>query len=256
MHKCKASCNMAAGHRINRKVAINDKDSPDGSEVFNFKPNMVELPAQSSNNDAGKTEPDEDCSLGYTSTKAMGDPNCEVSPFSFLQKWHDILTLIRHPVELLRVITLPIFTPSFRRRMNISNPTLVQKMLVIFANSVGKRHQLFAGCLHWQNCQCSAKASPQKISSSKVMGLCCIHILHGKCNNDTLCLYHANNLVFRHKDHFKLYEDHCKKLNIPLYPYAIHPNTPSALNRYYRFIIYNIAMTLLILLPVKEVLTM
>lgn len=100
------------------------------------------------------------------------------------------------------------------------------------------------------------KASPQRISSSKVAGLRCVRTLHGRCNNDTLRLYHANNLVFRHKDHFKLYEDHCKKLNIPLHPRAIPANTPSALNRYYRVIIYDIATTLLISLPVKEVLTM
>ena len=81
MHKRKASRNMAAGRRINRKVAIDDNDSTDGSEVSDFEPDIVELPAQSSDNDAGDTEPDEDGGLGYASTKAMGDADREVSPF-------------------------------------------------------------------------------------------------------------------------------------------------------------------------------
>jgi hypothetical protein len=83
-HKRKASRGMAAGCHINHKVAVNDKGSSDGSETSDYKPNVAELPAASSDKDASKTEQDEDTDIGYVSTKAMGDADCEVSVFSYL----------------------------------------------------------------------------------------------------------------------------------------------------------------------------
>jgi hypothetical protein len=77
---------MAAGRRINRKVA-DDEGSTDGSELseYEFEVEVEELPA-SSDNDAGNTEPDEDAHIGYADTKAMADADREVSLLSFLQK--------------------------------------------------------------------------------------------------------------------------------------------------------------------------
>ena len=84
-HKHKASRGMAAGCRINRKVAVDDKGSSDGSETSNYEPDVAELPAASSDKDAGETEQDEDTDIGYASTKAMGDADHEVSVFSYLR---------------------------------------------------------------------------------------------------------------------------------------------------------------------------
>ena len=85
VHKRKASHTMAAGRRINRKVA--DKGLSDGSEVSDYEPDIAELPATSSDNGAGDTEPEpdeDDDDIGYASTKAMGDADREVSLFSSL----------------------------------------------------------------------------------------------------------------------------------------------------------------------------
>ncbi|KAN0113659.1 hypothetical protein V8E52_007458, partial [Russula decolorans] len=79
MHKHKASRTMAAGRSINRKVAIDDNGSTDGSEVSDYEPDVVELPPASSDNEAGETKPDEEADIGYTSTKAMGDADREES---------------------------------------------------------------------------------------------------------------------------------------------------------------------------------
>jgi hypothetical protein len=86
MHKRKASrsISMAAVRRNNRKVVVDDKGPTDGSEISDYEPDVAELPATSSDNEAGDTEPDEDSDIGYVSTKAMGDADREVSPFSFL----------------------------------------------------------------------------------------------------------------------------------------------------------------------------
>ena len=75
---------MAAGHHINRKVTIDDKGSSDGSETSDYEPDVAELPAASSDKDAGKTKQDEDTDISYASTKAMGDADHEVSVFSYL----------------------------------------------------------------------------------------------------------------------------------------------------------------------------
>ena len=85
-HKCKASRGMAAGCCINCKVAINDKGSSDGSKTSDYEPDVAELPAASSDKDAGETEQDEDTNIGYASTKAMGDADREVSVFSSLRR--------------------------------------------------------------------------------------------------------------------------------------------------------------------------
>ena len=83
MHKRKASSSMRAGRHINRKVAVNDKGSTDGSKIDNYKPNVAEHPATASDNEADEadTKPEEDTNLAYASTKAMGDADCEVSLF-------------------------------------------------------------------------------------------------------------------------------------------------------------------------------
>ena len=85
-HKRKASCGMAAGRCINHKVTIDDKGSSDGSETSDYKPDVAELPAASSDKDAGETEQDKDTDIGYASTKAMGDADREVSVFSYLHR--------------------------------------------------------------------------------------------------------------------------------------------------------------------------
>ena len=85
-HKRKASRGTAAGCRINRKVAVDDKGSSDGSETSDYEPDVAELPAASSDKDAGETEQDEDTDIGYASTKAMGDADHEVSVFSYLRR--------------------------------------------------------------------------------------------------------------------------------------------------------------------------
>ena len=79
----KASLSLTGCH-INCKVAVNDKGSSNGSETSDYKPDVAELPAASSNKDAGETEQDKDTNIGYASTKAMGDADCEVSVFSSL----------------------------------------------------------------------------------------------------------------------------------------------------------------------------
>ena len=86
-HKRKASRTMAAARRINRKVAVDEEGSEgstDVSEISDFEPDVVELPATSSDIEAGDTEPDEDTDIAYASTKAMGDADREVSLFSSL----------------------------------------------------------------------------------------------------------------------------------------------------------------------------
>ena len=74
---------MRAGRCINRKVAVNDKGSTDGSEIDDYEPNVAEHPATASDNEANgaDTEPEEDTNLAYASTKAMGDADHEVSLF-------------------------------------------------------------------------------------------------------------------------------------------------------------------------------
>ena len=42
----------------------------------------------------------------------------------------------------------------------------------------------------------------------------------------------ANNMTSRHQDHFTVYKDHCKKLNIAMHHHATRANTGSALNGY------------------------
>jgi hypothetical protein len=83
-HKRKASGSMGAGRRINRKVAVNDEGSTDGSEIDDYEPNVAEHPATASDNEAD-TEPEEDTDLAYACTKAMGDADREVSLFSSLR---------------------------------------------------------------------------------------------------------------------------------------------------------------------------
>ena len=68
-HKHKASHGMAAGCHINRKVAVNDKGSSNGSKTSDYEPNVAELPAASSDKHAGETEQDKDTDIGYASTK-------------------------------------------------------------------------------------------------------------------------------------------------------------------------------------------
>lgn len=78
---------MAAACCINRKVVVNEEGtegSTDVSEISNFEPNVVELPATSSDIEAGDTEPDEDTNITYESTKAIGVADREVSLFSSL----------------------------------------------------------------------------------------------------------------------------------------------------------------------------
>jgi hypothetical protein len=77
-HKRKASGGMAAGRRINRKVAVDDEGSTDGGEINDYKPHIAEHPATTSDDEAGDTKPDD---LAYVSTKAMGDADCEVRLF-------------------------------------------------------------------------------------------------------------------------------------------------------------------------------
>ena len=74
---------MRAGCCINRKVAVNDKGSTDGSEIDGYEPNVAEHPATASDNEANEanTKPEEDTNLAYASTKAMGDADHEVSHF-------------------------------------------------------------------------------------------------------------------------------------------------------------------------------
>jgi hypothetical protein len=77
-HKRKAFGGMAAGRLINRKVAIDDEGSTDGGEINDYKPDIAEHLAMTSDDEAGDTEPDV---LAYASTKAMGDADCEVRLF-------------------------------------------------------------------------------------------------------------------------------------------------------------------------------
>ena len=77
-HKRKASSSMAAGCRINRKVAVNDEGSTDGIEINDYKPDVAEHPATTSDDKAGDTEPEQHTNLTYASTKAMGDADREV----------------------------------------------------------------------------------------------------------------------------------------------------------------------------------
>ena len=74
-HKCKASGGMAAGRRINRKVAVDDEGSTDGGEINDYEPDIAGNPVMTSDDEAGDTEPD---NLAYASTKAMGDADREV----------------------------------------------------------------------------------------------------------------------------------------------------------------------------------
>jgi hypothetical protein len=77
-HKCKAFGGMAAGRRINRKVAVDDEGSTDSGEIDDYEPNIAKHPATTSDDKAGDTEPDD---LAYASTKAMGDAYREVRLF-------------------------------------------------------------------------------------------------------------------------------------------------------------------------------
>jgi hypothetical protein len=77
-HKHKASSSMAAGHHINCQVAVDGKGSTDGSEINDYKPDVAEHPATTSDDKADDTEPEEDTNLTYASTKAMGDTDHEV----------------------------------------------------------------------------------------------------------------------------------------------------------------------------------
>jgi hypothetical protein len=83
MHKRKASSSIGAARCINRKVAVNDKGSTDGSKINDYEPDVAEHPATASDNEAD-TKPEEDTDLAYASTKAMGDADREVSLFSSL----------------------------------------------------------------------------------------------------------------------------------------------------------------------------
>jgi hypothetical protein len=193
MHKRKASRTMVAERHINRKVAIDDNGSTDGSEVSDYKPDVVELPPASSDNEAGETEPDEEADIGYASTKAMGDADREVS-ISFLQKLHDISTSVRNLADMSRLIALPIFTPSSIRKMNMSTPTSVQKRRVIFVKSVGKClsviNSLLIICADKTH-NLVQKVYLQGITSSKVACLHCVCTFHGRSNTGTQHLYHC-----------------------------------------------------------------
>jgi hypothetical protein len=70
-----------------------------------------------------------------------------------------------------------------------------------------------------------------------------------------LLYINANGVTSRHQDHFTVYENHCKKLNIPMHPRATPASKSSALNRY-SYLILNITEYLLISHLVKEVSTM
>jgi hypothetical protein len=84
-HKRKASSGLPAARRINPKVADDDIEVTDGSEISDYMPKVAEAaeqPPASSDFEAGDTEPDDD--IGYELTKAMGDADHDVSPFSSL----------------------------------------------------------------------------------------------------------------------------------------------------------------------------
>jgi len=67
-----------------------------------------------------------------------------------------------------------------------------------------------------------------------------------------LCRYViANDMTFRHQDHFKVYKEHCLKLNISIHPRATPANTCSALNRYHPSVAYDIT-TMLLMLPLSQ----
>ena len=66
-HKRKASSGMAAGRRINHKVAVNDKGSTDGGEIDDCEPDIAKHPATTSDDEADDTEPDD---LAYEPTGA------------------------------------------------------------------------------------------------------------------------------------------------------------------------------------------
>jgi len=76
-HKRKASQGIAApGRHINHKVADDNKESSDSSEISDYEPNVAEaviLPAESSDIEVGDMEPEDDSDTGFTATKAMGD---------------------------------------------------------------------------------------------------------------------------------------------------------------------------------------
>ena len=86
MHKRKASSGTAASRRVNRKVTANsdDEGSTDSNESDDYKPNVAEHPATTSDGEGRDTKPDEDFDLACASTKAMGDVDHEVSLCSSL----------------------------------------------------------------------------------------------------------------------------------------------------------------------------
>jgi hypothetical protein len=70
----------------------------------------------------------------------------------------------------------------------------------------------------------------QGTTSSKVVCLLCAPTLHGTVPIQYIYTI-ANDATSRHQDHFTVYEDHCKKLDIPMHPRATRDNSSSGLNR-------------------------
>jgi hypothetical protein len=58
-------------------------------------------------------------------------------------------------------------------------------------------------------------------------------------------------MTFRHQDHFKVYEEHCLKLNISIHPCTTSANMRLALNRYHPSVAYDITIMLL-MLPLSQ----
>ena len=83
----------------------------------------------------------------------------------------------------------------------------------------------------------------------------CVHSAYSYCKVGVvlILLYiNANSVTSRHQDHFTVYENHCKKLNIPMHPWATPASKSSALKRY-NYLILNITEHLLISHLVKKV---
>ena len=114
-HKCKASHTMAADRCINCKVTIRSNDGSNGSEESNYNLEVADHPATSQ---AGDTELGKDSNIGYFSTKAMGDADCEVSFYPSLLRLN-VLTLIRPLPCMSRLIVLLTFAPSSLKTTNI-----------------------------------------------------------------------------------------------------------------------------------------
>ena len=68
----------------------------------------------------------------------------------------------------------------------------------------------------------------------------------------TFLYINANGVTSRHQDHFIVYENHCKKLDIPMHPRATPASKGLALNGY-SYLILNIMGYPLISHLVKEV---